>query len=265
MSYGGAYTPEQAKAALAARQKNALVTNGRPKAKAQMGTHIYLDTIGNGRTIYLPPAPTKRSGRMVLGEIPDIPDQEQVPENPGVRKTVVSTYGIAIPISTGRRRVGGNVIWASPAVPIMIGSYDYYVKIPLKLIPEECCTPPEGSESQCVIPGSGTTHGSDCGGAGKSGPCVDIYTSTKVCVNYDTGKYAQFTCVPVGDNGGWNCETSASNVLAAPVGFDAFLTIKDDGGAAQCDFCERVGIYDTSQECIEGIEEVTCNPSSGPS
>lgn len=48
-------------------------------------------------------------------------EQPQIPENPGVRKVVVSTYGITVPISTGRRAVTGNVIDASDLVPRLVG------------------------------------------------------------------------------------------------------------------------------------------------
>jgi hypothetical protein len=48
-------------------------------------------------------------------------EQPQVPENPGVRKEAFSTYGVTIPISTGRRAVAGNIIDASDLVPRLVG------------------------------------------------------------------------------------------------------------------------------------------------
>jgi hypothetical protein len=48
-------------------------------------------------------------------------EQPQIPENPGVRKEAVSTYGVTIPISTGRRAVTGNIVDATDLVPRLVG------------------------------------------------------------------------------------------------------------------------------------------------
>lgn len=48
-------------------------------------------------------------------------EQPQIPENPGIRKEAFSTYGVTIPVSTGRRVVTGNIVDASDLVPRLIG------------------------------------------------------------------------------------------------------------------------------------------------
>lgn len=62
-----------------------------------------------------------------LGEV-NIAQQEQAPDNPGIRKAAFSTYGVPIPVSIGRRAVTGNVIDATDFIPAIIGSYDYWVE-----------------------------------------------------------------------------------------------------------------------------------------
>ena len=62
-----------------------------------------------------------------LGQV-NIAAQEQAPGNPGIRKAAFSTYGVAIPISIGRRAITGNVIDATDIVPVMVGTYDYWVE-----------------------------------------------------------------------------------------------------------------------------------------
>lgn len=47
--------------------------------------------------------------------------QAQTPENPGIRHQAVSTYGVSIPVSIGRRVITGNIIDASPIAPVLIG------------------------------------------------------------------------------------------------------------------------------------------------
>lgn len=54
--------------------------------------------------------------------------EQQTPANPGIRKVVVSTYGITVPVSMGMRVVTGNIIDAEPIVPRLEGAYEYTVE-----------------------------------------------------------------------------------------------------------------------------------------
>lgn len=69
------------------------------------------------------------------------------PENPGVRKVAVSTYGVTIPISAGRRRVYGNVIDAADMYARLVG-YKW-----VSVIEEDPCDPklPEIIEPACPV------------------------------------------------------------------------------------------------------------------
>lgn len=48
--------------------------------------------------------------------------QAQTPANPGLRKVAVSTYGVTIPVSVGRRVITGNIIEAAPITPKLVGA-----------------------------------------------------------------------------------------------------------------------------------------------
>lgn len=50
----------------------------------------------------------------------------QTPENPGIKTARVSSYGVTIPASIGRRLIAGNVIDASELVPRLVGYREYY-------------------------------------------------------------------------------------------------------------------------------------------
>lgn len=45
----------------------------------------------------------------------------QTPANPGIRKVAVSTYGVTVPVSVGRRVITGNIIDANPITPRLVG------------------------------------------------------------------------------------------------------------------------------------------------
>lgn len=93
----------------------------------------YLDYNGNEIT-----RPILGVGRLThgpgyrLGDI-DLPNQPQMPENPGIREQAFSTHGISIPISIGARAITGNVIDSGGVNPRLIGYREYYVeyKIPV--------------------------------------------------------------------------------------------------------------------------------------
>lgn len=56
-----------------------------------------------------------------------IKGQEAPPADPGLRYVQVSTYGVSIPLSIGKRRLAGNIIDAEPLLPKLIGNRDYEV------------------------------------------------------------------------------------------------------------------------------------------
>jgi|SRR5215217_634085 len=53
--------------------------------------------------------------------------EQQTPANPGIRLVSVSTYGITVPVSIGRRVVTGNIVDAEPITPRLEGAYEYEV------------------------------------------------------------------------------------------------------------------------------------------
>lgn len=72
------------------------------------------------------------SPELRYGEV-DIAQQEQKPENPGIRTVAFSTHGTPIPLSIGRRAITGNIVDASDIVPLYEGEYKYTIeyKIPI--------------------------------------------------------------------------------------------------------------------------------------
>lgn len=66
------------------------------------------------------------------GEV-NIAEQEQAPDNPGIRTQKFSTHGVSIPVSIGHRPVTGNIIDASEIVPRLEGTYDYWVEYQIPL------------------------------------------------------------------------------------------------------------------------------------
>lgn len=63
-----------------------------------------------------------------IGDVRIEDQQEQKPENPGIRKVTASTYGKTIPVSLGRRRLAGNVIQSSAMVPKLEGTFEYEIE-----------------------------------------------------------------------------------------------------------------------------------------
>lgn len=63
----------------------------------------------------------------VVGTVPTIADLEASPLKPPDKATSFSTYGVTIPISSGDRRMPGNVVSSSEIQSEMKGTYDYYV------------------------------------------------------------------------------------------------------------------------------------------
>lgn len=53
--------------------------------------------------------------------------EQQTPANPGIREVTVSTLGVTIPVSMGRRVVTGNIIDAEPIAPRLEGAYEYTI------------------------------------------------------------------------------------------------------------------------------------------
>lgn len=125
----GTYSPEEAASALAIAQKNPIP--GRPFE----GTMSKGPWAGLINVVYdqIPQA------AVVMGDV-DIPEQQNRPENPGIRKATVSTYGAKIPISLGRRRLYGNIIESSALVPRLVGTrtYTVEVEVPYHVVPPEC-------------------------------------------------------------------------------------------------------------------------------
>lgn len=64
-------------------------------------------------------------------------ERAQSPENPGIRIEAFSTYGVAIPLSIGQRRISGNVIDATPLTPRLEGERYYTTKVRVPIIPVE--------------------------------------------------------------------------------------------------------------------------------
>jgi hypothetical protein len=110
MSGGNGYTPAEARAALALPAVAPviippLVTNdGFGGLHFEFG-HVITTTIG---TV-------------------NIADQAAAPSKPADKVVSFSTYGVVIPISLGRRRMGGNVLESTNITSVMKGTYDYYV------------------------------------------------------------------------------------------------------------------------------------------
>ncbi len=74
----------------------------------------------------------------VIGSVPTIADQQASPIKPADKAQSFSTYGVVIPISSGRRRMSGNVIESTPIKSQMLGTYDYYTtyQIPITVTDE---------------------------------------------------------------------------------------------------------------------------------
>lgn len=113
--------------------------------------------------------------RLVEGQT--IPGQEDEPLRPENRSVAVSTYGKTISLSIGKRRLGGNIIWATELVPRRIGDYTYVQTIEL-----------ETDHGAVEVIGGGSSGGDDdddgsgcqCGGSfpncaqcDKGEPCCD--------------------------------------------------------------------------------------------
>jgi hypothetical protein len=58
----------------------------------------------------------------------NIADQAAAPTKPADKAVSFSTYGVVIPISIGRRRIGGNIVESSTIQTVMLGTYDYFVE-----------------------------------------------------------------------------------------------------------------------------------------
>lgn len=150
----GVYTPEQAAAALAHAHANPL-----PSVVSLQRTGWYSHKVSRARGF-------------VLGDIPNIAEQEGKPANPGIREASVSTYGGTIPISIGRRRLGGNVIEASTLVPRLIGTRTYTVDYEIPIVDDE-----NGISARLVCGSSDTdSNGNACDNSGglcdtKTAPC----------------------------------------------------------------------------------------------
>lgn len=63
-----------------------------------------------------------------IGNAPTIADQAAAPAKPADKAVSFSTYGVVIPISSGQRRQGGNVLESTPIQSVMKGTYDYFVE-----------------------------------------------------------------------------------------------------------------------------------------
>lgn len=113
------YTPEQALAAIAGAQAD-------PIKPAWAGGNLAY----SGRIDYL-------HGYQV-GEI-DIKEQQAKPDNPGIKKVAVSTYGITIPLSTGRRLLAGNIIQSGDITPRLIGGREYTIDYAVPIIDTTKC------------------------------------------------------------------------------------------------------------------------------
>lgn len=104
------YTPDSAKAALVNLQSDPIIIPPTLN-RGLFGGLIY--TLGHKITT-------------TVGDI-NIADQEAEPTKPADKNESFSTYGVVIPRSMGRRRLGGNVIECSTITSAMVGAYDYYV------------------------------------------------------------------------------------------------------------------------------------------
>lgn len=252
----GTYTAAQAQAAIAKARANPVL--GQRGGRGPR-TSIYI-TGGMPRAVFIPGTRVPGSAGAALGDV-SIADQEQAPDNPGVRTVAASSWGSAIPISVGRRRVGGNIIYATPLIPRRVGDVDYYVKVPLDVVPGGCCDD-DNDGNTCQPP-----NPDDACDNRNSGFCTEVRQTAKRCINYETGKWVVMECTPVGSGigHGWSCHVVNSNVPLAQEGQFAFQVSREDGGVAQCDYCERIGVYSASEECIEGIEARPCTPIVEPS
>jgi hypothetical protein len=129
---------EQARAALAAAQKNEIASVfGTRGAGGLSGKTWYKNRAGdvlngNPAGLYIGAGMPYSLPGYYLGDV-DIMEQEQRPENPGPREFRTSTWGHNIPISLGNTRVACFVLEAKKIVPTIEGEYDYEItyKVPI--------------------------------------------------------------------------------------------------------------------------------------
>lgn len=105
------YTPEEAKAFLSLPAAAPLII---PQVWSRTPFNGYSYAFGHKITT-------------TIGDVPDIAAQEAAPTKPADKAQSFSTYGVVIPISLGKRRMGGNVVQSTAITSVMIGTYDYEV------------------------------------------------------------------------------------------------------------------------------------------
>jgi hypothetical protein len=155
----GAYSPDEAEAALAAARKN-------PFHNYQ--SNPFDPWGGSFPTIW-------QKKDYAVGDV-NIQKQDTAPENPGVQTVAFSTYGITIPISMGRRRLVGNVIDALDLVPRLIGNRDYYIDYEVPIT--ESNVGDQHFSVSCSEPKD--PDGNDCKGVESSGKCGTKYAGCHV-------------------------------------------------------------------------------------
>lgn len=145
---GRAYTPEEARAAIAA-----MVANPVP-AQAAKYQYSY-NMMGSWRIDTIPGVP----GYHV--EDVRIDDQKEKPENPGrIGPGAANTWGRTIPLSIGKRRIVGNLLQSSALVPRLEGTREIVVEYEIPVYED----PPPGLGSSDE-PGQGGFQVVDCAGA----------------------------------------------------------------------------------------------------
>lgn len=117
-------SPEAAMAALAAAQANPIIGTHGATGAGYYGSKTTFPITQHGPMGY---GVYWRQYGAAVGNV-NIQGSPQMPENPGVKTYAVSTYGLPIPISAGRRRLSGNIIAGGKIVPKLVGGYDEYVE-----------------------------------------------------------------------------------------------------------------------------------------
>jgi len=126
----GLMTPEAAEAAISLAEKNPIPPN-------TLGTKW-----GNPRL--------NKPGFHIEGV--RIEDQDEKPTAPEVRNFSTSSYNKMIPISLGRRRLGGNIIQCTAIVPRLVGTHEYTITYEIPVYEDPAEDPTTGGAGEVNQP-----------------------------------------------------------------------------------------------------------------